>query len=350
MAKALVSIRMSRTGESQNYHAQVVGALDHLMADSLNGHDLDWEDEQLSLARNLPAWIIAADYLFAAVGPNRRDDFRDLIRSLTSNALSDDETGDRDGRSLKADVRYRANNRSAWSIAALACAGSYIGEGYDGGRLALAAKCYKGYVGDLTGSSAVYVYRDSAGGQNGLTYTAWDSLYSGMANNFAPIAIRNTATFHYDGCTDELYTRDVKGMMTQDMNEDGEKPTQQTNCYYDAGNKAPTYIKSAMGAVAIAAFVLGKTPGHSYLVIFQHGYGGSSGEGLLAAAEFWTEEEAAENLGSTHLWEFAAHEKSSWVPFLVNGLTNVNEITEPSQEGKAGLRYLAGTKWLKSYF
>lgn len=127
LAKALV---YARTGEIV-YREEVIDNLAQAMGTEEKG-------ETLALARNLAAYVIAADLInLPEVDPDLDQEFRTWLREVLTKEL--------DGRTLVGTHEERPNNWGTHAGASRAAVALYLG---DTAELARTAEVFKGYLGD----------------------------------------------------------------------------------------------------------------------------------------------------------------------------------------------------------
>ena len=329
---------------------------------------------RFSVARNLPAWIIATDYIWEYLfnqyggGNTYFDVWEPFLKSVTTKKLNTDSgscTRDSGDQSIIKACYDRSNNWAAWSMATMAATAAYLETMQLQGatlRWNRADSTYKGYVGDRS----VHTW-----GSGDYTATGWDTLYTGQL--FSPVAQATSNTWYCDGgsCTGTTYP--VEGMLTQEMrrgqtwlssypNDIGPHREPSGQCWYASqegteyhAEDAASYTRSTMGAIGMTAHLINKTGPTAN--IHTWGSSGSSGNGLQKLMTFWAAMDAGEG-GSVNVWSFVPPTpttsekiKVSWVPWLVNGLVNSGIVSEASLvEGTANVRYCAGTRWLKAEF
>jgi hypothetical protein len=126
LARALV---YARTGEAR-YRQEVIDALMQAMGTEDGGNTL-------SLARNLVAYVIAADLVNLPADPEEDQLFRDWLRHTLTEIL--------DGSSLQSTHEQRPNNWGTHAGASRAAVALYLG---DTAELARTAQVFKGWLGD----------------------------------------------------------------------------------------------------------------------------------------------------------------------------------------------------------
>lgn len=129
-AKSLV---FARTGIA-SYRTAVISALKAAIGTETGGRTL-------ALARNLPGYVLAADFIdLGAADPSfDQSTFKPWLRSLLTKPL--------DGRTLVSTHEDRPNNWGTHAGAARAAIAGYLG---DSGQLARTAQVFRGYLGDRT--------------------------------------------------------------------------------------------------------------------------------------------------------------------------------------------------------
>jgi hypothetical protein len=130
LAKSLV---FARTGIA-SYRTSVISALKAAVGTENGGRTL-------ALARNLPGYVLAADFIdLGAADPSfDQSTFKPWLRSLLTKPL--------DGRTLVSTHEDRPNNWGTHAGAARAAIAGYLG---DSGQLARTAQVFRGYLGDRT--------------------------------------------------------------------------------------------------------------------------------------------------------------------------------------------------------
>ena len=121
LAKALVYVRAPELGP--NYRSEIQRALQGILDDWSNPNAVRCTDEALSVARNLPGYIIAADYvgLDEPLGSN----FRRWLATMYDQPLAEGYDCVRSGRSLHETMRERPNNWGTMAMAAMAAIAAY---------------------------------------------------------------------------------------------------------------------------------------------------------------------------------------------------------------------------------
>lgn len=129
-AKSLV---FARTGIT-SYRSAVIAALKAAVGTESGGRTL-------ALARNLPGYVLAADFIdLGSADPSfDQSTFKPWLRSLLTKPL--------DGRTLVSTHEDRPNNWGTHAGAARAAVAGYLG---DSGQLARTAQVFRGYLGDRT--------------------------------------------------------------------------------------------------------------------------------------------------------------------------------------------------------
>lgn len=130
LAKSLV---FARTGIA-SYRTSVISALKAAVGTETGGRTL-------ALARNLPGYVLAADFIdLGSADPSfDQSTFKPWLRSLLTKPL--------DGRTLVSTHEDRPNNWGTHAGAARAAVAGYLG---DSGQLARTAQVFRGYLGDRT--------------------------------------------------------------------------------------------------------------------------------------------------------------------------------------------------------
>ena len=121
LAKALVYVRAPELG--LNYRNEIQQAVQAILNDWSNPNSLRCTDEPLSVARNLPGYVIAADYvgLDEPLGSN----FRRWLATMYDEPLCEGFDCVRDDRSLHETMLERPNNWGTMAMAAMAAIAAY---------------------------------------------------------------------------------------------------------------------------------------------------------------------------------------------------------------------------------
>ncbi len=140
LAKALVFVR---TSFPWSYRQDIQRAVQEIMDEWSNPTAVDCRNEQLSVARNLTSWILAADYV--GLDEPLATNFRSWLGTMIDAPLCETSDCVRDDRSLRAIMLDRPNNWGTMSMAALAAVAAYRN---DVNLLAEVRHVFDGWLGD----------------------------------------------------------------------------------------------------------------------------------------------------------------------------------------------------------
>ncbi len=140
LAKALVFVR---TSFPWTYRQDIQRAVREIVDEWSNPASVDCRNEQLSVARNLTSWVLAADYV--GLDEPLATDFHHWLGTMIDAPLSETLDCVRDDRSLHEIMLDRPNNWGTMSMAGLAAVAAYRN---DIDLLGEVRRVFEGWLGD----------------------------------------------------------------------------------------------------------------------------------------------------------------------------------------------------------
>jgi hypothetical protein len=140
LAKAMVFVRTSFTW---TYRQDIQRGVREIMDEWSNAAAIDCSNEQLSVARNLTSWVLAADYV--GLDEPLATDFRQWLGTMIDTPLCEYSDCVRDDRSLREIMLERPNNWGTMTMAALAAVAAYRD---DVNLLGEVRRVFDGWLGD----------------------------------------------------------------------------------------------------------------------------------------------------------------------------------------------------------
>jgi hypothetical protein len=303
LAKALVYVRAPEIGP--NYRTEIQQAVQAMLNDWNNLNSLRCTDEPLSVARNLPGYIIAADYV--GLDEPLGSTFRRWLATMYDEPLCEDYDCVRDDRSLHETMLTRANNWGTMAMASMAAIAAYRN---DNALLSEVSRVLDGWMGNRA-AYARFGYGD----------LSW------QANATAPVGIgppgssisAGDCMFSTDGALPEELRRgqfcDPNGGGC-DSTADCDLDTPGTQCKVVASPvstcelgsgliQKTQHIYGALGGAVVCAEILRR---HGYPQIYEWD------SQALKRAGRWLQDRAAED--PSEGWWFAGDD--TFVPWLLN--------------------------------